>query len=430
MKQKCIGLLLTLLLTPLHTMGINRSQYTIDIAALDEQLDRSLVCIDKNVSESIINLEKALPYYTWSQDFRNMCQDIRNEGSIAPYKCVDSIVNECLTACNCLPYEQKKYIENCLTEYKELLYSGKAHISTIENFATDTRFPHNCCNYCCNNYCHNQHQNDCGNCCVGPTGATGATGPAGGPVGPTGATGATGPEGGPRGVQGPRGPQGFQGNVGPIGPKGPQGCPGPQGPRGCQGEKGCQGEQGCHGIQGVPGIQGPIGATGIQGPIGVQGNPGVTGDTGATGATGLSSTLEYGYMFNVGEQIVAPGTNVIFSNHGEISSGISHTTGTAPVIVANDGVYSIELFVTANSASQFSLEVNGIVVNQTIYGSDNQTPTITGMTIASLSAGDIITLTNTTSGVSVATLPGSLPTTSTPPSGPITNAALMIHQLA
>lgn len=84
-------------------------------------------------------------------------------------------------------------------------------------------------------------------------------------------------------IAGPQGIQGFQGIPGAPGPTGAQGIQGIQGPAGAPGSTGAQGVQGPAGLQGIPGAQG---VQGLEGPVGPPGNDGAQGPTGSTGATG------------------------------------------------------------------------------------------------------------------------------------------------
>ncbi len=213
-----------------------------------------------------------------------------------------------------------------------------------------------------------------------------ATGPSG-PSGPSGATGASGPSGptGPVGDTGPSGPSGPTGATGPSGPSGPTGATGPSGPSGPTGATGPSGPSGPTGATGPSGPSGPTGATGPSGP---------TGPTGAAGA-GLSG---YGYVYElatVADATVVGGADVPFSNNGPLTN-VTHTAGTTTITVSVAGVYRVSWYVniTAGVGSAFAVAVNGTVDASTNVSSLVATGEVSGNSILTLAAGDVVTLRN------------------------------------
>ena len=85
-----------------------------------------------------------------------------------------------------------------------------------------------------------------------------------------------------------------------------------------------------------------------------------------------------------------------FSNNGPLS-GITHTIGTTAVTVPIDGIYQVNYSVniTAGALSSIAITVNGTVDASTTVDALVTTGIISGEAILSLSAGDIITLRNT-----------------------------------
>ena len=259
---------------------------------------------------------------------------------------------------------------------------------------------------------------------TGPTGPTGATGPRGatgatGPQGPAGVTGATGPQGpagvtgatgpiGPQGPQGetgatgPQGPTGPQGATGVTGPQGPTGATGPQGPTGAVGPRGvtgATGPQGPAGVTGATGPQGPAGVTGATGPIGPQGPQGATGPVGPIGP-GFPAT--YGYVYNQGDFLtIEPEEAVPFNSNGLIVGDIAHVPGSTDILIESSGDYAIIFSVTGVPENQFALFLNGELVEESIYGSDQLT---TGFVIIRINAPVVLTLVNHTS-IGTVTLP-------------------------
>lgn len=241
---------------------------------------------------------------------------------------------------------------------------------------------------------------------TGKTGARGRTGAAG-LAGVTGSTGAAGPAGpaGPQGAAGQRGDEGATGGAGPPGLQGVQGAvgaPGPQGLQGPQGAGGLIGPQGPQGTVGVAGPQGPAGPAGAIGPIGL------TGATGPAGAAGTNGLSQYAYIYNTGAQTVALEADVSFDNNGVITPGITHSPGTASVVLVNAGVYKVTFSVSGSQPSQFALFLNGALVPGSVYGSGAGTQQNTGQVLIQIGAGDVLTLKNHTSsaGVDLQTLAG------------------------
>ena len=231
----------------------------------------------------------------------------------------------------------------------------------------------------------------------GMTGNTGATGPTGvtGAQGMTGTTGATGPTGvtGAQGITGPTGVTGQMGITGPTGVTGQTGLIGPTGATGVTGTTGATGVTGQTGDIGLMGITGPMGFTGEVGPTGA------TGPTGVTGAAGMGLSA-YGYIFNLSNQTVLIEDDVSFDTNG-LLTGIFHTAGTSTITIVNSGIYAIWFSVSAIEPNQFSLYMNGLPVQGSIYGSGGGTQINSGMAIVPAFAGDIITLRNHTSASAV-----------------------------
>lgn len=213
------------------------------------------------------------------------------------------------------------------------------------------------------------------------TASTGPTGPSGGPTGPTGDTGPTGPTGstGPVAPTGPTGPTGF-GATGPTGNTGPFGPPGNEGPTG-SGGVGATGPTGAAGV----GSTGPTGATAATGPTGPNGGPtGPTGDIGPTGPTGTAYDLAFYFegTYNSSElvaRVIASRAFTIPSGAGgSYASATSASTGTAVVILANNGLTFGTITFTASATGVFSVSspsvfATGDVLTITMPGSADAT---------------------------------------------------------
>ena len=224
---------------------------------------------------------------------------------------------------------------------------------------------------------------------TGATGSTGATGPSGGVTGPTGATGATGPTGG------------ATGNTGATGATGPIGTSGASGSTGVSGATGNTGATGATGPIGISGVNGATGAAGATGPIGTSGTTGSTGATGATGSAG--GILDFAYVYNLtAVATVAIEADVLFDTNGPITSGFTHTPGTAAINVVNAGTYYIIFSVSGVEPNQFAIFVNGAASSPvTVYGSGAGTQQNTGFGTLVLGAGSVITLRNHSSAAAV-----------------------------
>jgi hypothetical protein len=135
-----------------------------------------------------------------------------------------------------------------------------------------------------------------------------------------------------------------------------------------QGEPGPQGVQGLTGAQGEPG---PQGVQGEPGPQGVQGEPGpqgVQGETGPVGPQGLG-TSEWNYLYGTEQQILAPGSNVLFDVSLITSPGIQYSNGS--IILINNGLYKIHFYTHTPQfeTAQFGLNLNGNTQPGTSYNS-------------------------------------------------------------
>ena len=141
-----------------------------------------------------------------------------------------------------------------------------------------------------------------------------------------------------------------------------------------------------------------IGATGATGNTGATADIGATGNTGATGTT----VFDFGYIYNLGAQVVALEADISFDTNGPLSAGFTHTVGTTTITVVNSGTYNVIFSVSAVEPNQFSLFVNGAATSAvTVYGSGAGTQQNTGFGTLVLSAGDVITVRNHTSAAAV-----------------------------
>lgn len=206
---------------------------------------------------------------------------------------------------------------------------------------------------------------------LGRTGATGATGDPGSPGlsfgGTTGATGATGANGAGFGPTGPTGPTG----VGFTGPTGPDG------------------------------VGGGAGSTGPTGPTGP------TGATGSTGATGVTGGFAAANAFGSGASALPRGATFPTTGNAFFDPAV-FTAIPGGITVLQTGTYEINFTVTASitpttpgNGDLWGVEVRGAPTTLTgnmFVGGDTETATdpagdtVSGVVVASLTAGDVISL--------------------------------------
>ena len=165
---------------------------------------------------------------------------------------------------------------------------------------------------------------------------------------------------------------------GATGPTGPTGATGPTGPTGSAGTAGATGPTGPTGPTGSAGMAGATGPTGFTGPTGPAG----------TGGAGLSA---FAFIYQIGTATVLVGSDINYSNNGPLLN-ITHTAGTAPIIVGLNGVYNISFIINTqgNNPEDWAIFVNG--VQQLEFSAAGQS--ITAQASLSLTAGDFITIRN------------------------------------
>lgn len=172
---------------------------------------------------------------------------------------------------------------------------------------------------------------------------------------------------------------------GPQGPAGMQGLPGPQGPAGGEGPAGI----------GINGLQGP---TGLQGPVGPQGPCCAQAGTFAS-------------VYSLTDQMITPGANAILDLVGTTTASfdLSMAPITGEITVLKSGVYLVNWGVDGLLAPpypspvpawSFGIYQNGVLVPSTTSGSFSITPDDlcthdSGVSLITITAGDVMTLVNT-----------------------------------
>jgi hypothetical protein len=100
-------------------------------------------------------------------------------------------------------------------------------------------------------------------------------------------------------------------------------------------------------------------------------------------------------------QTVPVETDVTFSTNGPISSGFTHSQGTAQLELINGGTYHVDFSATALEPCQFALFLNGTIISGTTFGSGSGAIITSGSVIFRANAGDILTMRNHTSNSTV-----------------------------
>lgn len=145
-----------------------------------------------------------------------------------------------------------------------------------------------------------------------------------------------------------------------------------------------------------PRTQGPFRATGPPGPQGPVGATGPPGPQGPVGATGPAVASNYGYIYNTGNQSIPIEGDIPFTANGALL-GITHSVGTSPITIDNEGTYAVWFIINGQEANQFALFQNNDFVPGSIYGTAGTSNSNAGMTMISAAAGDIVSIRNHTS---------------------------------
>lgn len=167
----------------------------------------------------------------------------------------------------------------------------------------------------------------------------------------------------------------------------------------------------------APSLVGPTGATGPTGPSG--GPPGPTGVTGATGATGTTGTTgatgalatTAGVFFNSGAATVpAGGTYPLTATNPNNTAGFILAANTVTVTVAGLYIADYSILSGGGDRAALSLQQNGVTVpGATVQGWIEVAPSslvVSGFSLLTVAAGDVIRLINGQATVPVLLFPG------------------------
>lgn len=124
------------------------------------------------------------------------------------------------------------------------------------------------------------------------------------------------------------------------------------------------------------------------------GQQGMAGYIGPPGPAGPTATSEYAHVYQLAGQSVPLGGAIAFGLNGLMTSGITHNPGSSFIFINVTGIYKIDFSVSATTASQIAVFQNGIAAAGSRYGSGVGSAQNTGSVIVSVTAGDVIQLTN------------------------------------
>ena len=123
-----------------------------------------------------------------------------------------------------------------------------------------------------------------------------------------------------------------------------------------------------------------------------------------TCGTCVESFGDYAYVYNTTAQTVADGNAFSFSANGPLSGAITHTAGTAQIVIGKTGVYMVGYYVDGGEAAITSTVYrNGEALQGTTYNADS------GQFIFAAQIGDVITLVNTGGAEVTLTAAGTAP---------------------
>jgi hypothetical protein len=99
----------------------------------------------------------------------------------------------------------------------------------------------------------------------------------------------------------------------------------------------------------------------------------------------------FGNVFQIGTESIPVGSNITFGSNGPLFN-LTHTLGTAPIVVGLAGIYNIafEINTSNNNPQDWAIQVNG--VNRAEFNAAGQS--ITGLATLALNAGDAVTINN------------------------------------
>ena len=174
---------------------------------------------------------------------------------------------------------------------------------------------------------------------------------------------------------------------------GVDGAQGPVGPEGAAGEVGPAGADGADGADGAVGPAGPAGA-GVAGPAGPAGPP---GPVGLPGAAAVSEYAEFfALMPGDNAATVAIGGDVDFPQDGPTTSSIVRAGGDS-FVLPSSGTYRVSFSVPVTEPGQLVLTLNNADLAYTVVGRATGTSTIAGEALVTASAGDVLTVRNSSS---------------------------------
>lgn len=184
-------------------------------------------------------------------------------------------------------------------------------------------------------------------------------------------------------------------------------------------------------LQDLRGVRYRLGRTGSSGNRKLKGGGGVkkTRNTSGESLAGLnpgealnsmeanaSSLGAWGYIYQIGAQTIAVGSNVTYSNNGPLN-GINHTPDDSTIEVTMGGTYNIvfSIYTNQNNPQDWAVVVNGLPKSR--FTSAGQT--MNAATTITLEAMDRVTIRNV----------DTIPDPATLRTGDVTTAYVMIYKV-
>jgi len=115
----------------------------------------------------------------------------------------------------------------------------------------------------------------------------------------------------------------------------------------------------------------------------------------------LLAPVEIAYVYSRSSQAIPTQASVYFELNGFITDGFVHIPGSPQITINQPGIYKVNFSVSCDSPNQFALFLNNVVVPGSIYGSGAGTQQNNGYAIITAAAGDVLTLQNHNSVVTV-----------------------------
>lgn len=88
--------------------------------------------LNDDIVKVIINLERLLPNYAWSKEFKELFNGVDDGAIIAPHTLVKTVIEECIASCTQLTHTESKTIHATLEQYQNLIETGNAYVQLAD----------------------------------------------------------------------------------------------------------------------------------------------------------------------------------------------------------------------------------------------------------------------------------------------------------